>query len=134
VTVSIQVQAAETANSDLFGKKTTEFYEAMKKKDSAGLTEMFTDDFLYTNVAGETTNKQAYVDALAKYLTVEAYTFRPIAVNIYGEAAIAVYQVTLKATAGGNPWNPQLTATDTWIKQKGVWKMAAHHVSPIIKR
>lgn len=127
---------AQAANADLFGKKTTEFYDAMKKKDAAGLGALLADDVAYTSATGDViASKATYIDTLAKFLTVEAYTLKPVLVHIYGDTAIAVYRVTLQAkVAGGKDWNPELAATDTWLKQAGAWKMVAHHVSPVLRR
>lgn len=125
------VAAAQPANADFFGKKTTEFYEAMKKQDAAALGGVFSDDFLYTAASGEVLSKAQYIEALTKLMALQAYSLKPVAVHIYGDAtAVAVYRVPVTTRIQGKDYNAALTATDTWVKLSGTWKMVAHHVSP----
>ncbi len=125
--------AGPPTGADLFGQKTTELFEAMKKKDAAALEKILAADYIYTAVNGESTNKQGFIDATSKLLTIESFKLTPVAVHLYGDAtAVVVYRNSLHSTVNGKPWNPLLTSTDTWVKQGGGWVLASHHVSMLL--
>ena len=50
-------------------------------------------------------------------------------VRVYGNTAIATYRSTYDMVVRGEPRARTIIATDTWIKQKGGWKLVAAHAS-----
>jgi ketosteroid isomerase-like protein len=129
--LSTTADAAPPTGADLFGQKTMQLFDAMKRRDAAALDGMLASDFIFTIFTGDVGNKQGYIDATVKAMTIDSFKLHPIAVHIYGDSAVVVYRLSLKAQVNGAPWSPELTSTDTWIQQAGVWKLASRHSSAV---
>jgi hypothetical protein len=105
----------------------------MKAQNVATLDGMLAPRFMFTSFAGMTGTRAQYLDVFAKkQMTIDDFKLDPVGVEVYGDAAVVVYRFTIKAQVGGQSWPGQLVSTDTWVKLKGAWKLAARHSSNIL--
>ncbi len=116
-----------------FGKKTVALFDAMKANDVAALDGMLAPHVVFTNFAGVVGARADYLAVFSrKILTIEAYKLDPVSVEVYGDAAVVVYRITITAHTGTQPWPKQLISTDTWVKQAAGWQLAARHSSAMM--
>lgn len=131
-TVARAQSAPSKSDPEGFGKRTMQLFDAMKAHDAAALDTMLAPRFVFTSFAGMTGTRAQYIDVLAKKLMViDEYKLDPVGVDVYGDAAVVVYRYTIKAHVGGQAWPGELVSTDTWVKIKGAWKLAARHSSSV---
>jgi ketosteroid isomerase-like protein len=127
-----QAQAPSKSDPEGFGKRTLQLFDAMKAQDVKAIDAMLAPHFLFTSFVGATGMRAQYLDVFAKKLmTIDSFKLNPIGVEMYGDTAVVVYRCAIKAQVGNQPWPGELVSTDTWVKLKGAWKLAARHSSAI---
>ncbi len=115
-----------------FGKKTLQLFEAMKSNNVTALDSLLAPQFVFTNFVGVSATRGAYLEVFVKKeLVIDAYKLDPVSVEVFGNAAVVVYRLAITAHAGGQAWPTNLVSTDTWIKQKAGWQLAARHSSVV---
>ena len=50
-------------------------------------------------------------------------------VRVYGDSAIVIGITSVKGTSGGEAFAADFRFTDTWVKRKDGWKLAASHAT-----
>jgi uncharacterized protein (TIGR02246 family) len=123
----------------------------LRKASIAGDTEsvasLIADEYLQTNVSGQVQDKSAWLAeyfrpyaALVKAGTLhwETYEDEDVQIRIFGDAAVVIGRVTVKATGAkpgaqsweaspGSSFSGSLRFTRVWIKRDGRWLLAALH-------
>ena len=102
------------------------FRDALRNADEAALNSIYADDYSITNDAGEAQTKAerlAWVKANGARLS--GLEFRDLIVRVYGDAAV----VTGRATSTADGLNSRMT--QVWVRQGGVWRLAAAQTTAI---
>ena len=123
----------------------------LRKASLAGDTERverpMADEYLQTNVSGQVQDKSAWLAeyfkpyaALIKAGTLhwETYKDEDVRIRVFGDAAVIIGRVTVKATGAkpgaqtweaspGSSFSGSLRFTRVWIKRDGKWLLAALH-------
>ena len=95
-----------------------------------GVRTFLMDDYTLTDGHGSVTTKQDDLDDFLKgRIHYTTFVNKNMAVRIYGDAAVVTGQTIVRGTAGGKPVAVDVQFTDTLVKDKGLWKLAAGHVS-----
>jgi ketosteroid isomerase-like protein len=104
-----------------------QWVDALLKSDTAFLEKLYTDDLIYVHSSGSVDNKTVYIDNIrtgkSKYQSIER---EDIKVSVYGDAAVVTSRWAVKILNNGNLVNVNGRYIHVYVKQKGVWKMAAH--------
>lgn len=95
----------------LYGPKFTEFKDGAPRGDAA-------------------TNKKEERESLAM-LGDPRVEMKDLAVNVYGDTAIATFNGDFSAKIEGKPIAMKLQTTMVFVKYKGDWKIVHEHFSPI---
>jgi uncharacterized protein (TIGR02246 family) len=117
---------AQSAAEAAILKLEQQWVDAVVKADTAMLDKLYTDDMLYTHSSGTVDTKASYIDSLktskAKYTSIERDEIR---VRLYGATAIVTCRSVIKVNNNTIP----ARYIHVYVKQKGVWRMAAHQTT-----
>ena len=58
-------------------------------------------------------------------------TNESVAVNVYGDVAVAIVLSKWTGTTDGKPTSSHYRATHVWAKRAGDWKLVAAHVTQL---
>ncbi len=94
--------------------------DAFKEIDEAVLKEILSDDFIFTDDAGQVTDKHQYIEA-SKNIRVKSYTLKDVTVRVYGETGIVAGRWTGVLTVEGKDVEANFRFTDTFVKRDGQW-------------
>lgn len=105
---------------------------AFETGDAATLRKYMDATFTLTSSRGEVTGFAQNVDEVAaREPRYDVFRNHDQKVRIHGDAAIVLGITTVSGTADGKPFAADFRYTDTWIRNGGVWKIAASHASRI---
>ena len=105
---------------------------AFESGDAATLRRYLDKRFTLTSSRGEVTDYEQNVAEVAK--RDPAYTvFRnhDQKIRVYGNAAIITGITTIKGASGSQAFAGDFQYTDTWVRGKSGWKLAASHASRV---
>ncbi len=109
----------------------TQWMEALERKDQAALERFLADDFFITALGDvEKTDRSGWLKNAAEldWSSLKYHNFR---VNIYGDTAVVTALLDFKfaGSAGGLkiPIN-NAEVTDIWVRRNGQWQVAARHL------
>ena len=106
--------------------------QAVVKGDAAALEKIFSDRLIYAHSTGVIENKQQYIDRLKtgaqKY---EAIIHESTRVVDYGDSAVAHSTVRMSGVSNGREFNDHVMMLHLWVKQDGVWRLAAHQTTKL---
>jgi hypothetical protein len=102
---------AKLESFHLYGPKFTEFKDGGPRGDAAA------------NRKGEKEELSALVDPKVD--------MKDLAINVYGDAAIATFNGNFSAKMDGKPLAMKLASTMVFVRYKGDWKIVHEHFSPI---
>ncbi len=109
-----------------------EWMNAVVKKDAKILDRIMADDFalLGERWAGdrELTTKENYIKNMTS-IEAKSFSFDKIIVQVRDSVAVLHCLFTFEATSNGKPWGGTVRLTDTWIKERGQWRVLARHSS-----
>lgn len=105
-----------------------EWVAAIVEKDGAALARLLADDFAGTSPSAHLyTKKMAVEDLAAGTYVVEAMELDEIAVNVYGDTAVAFTSQNEKSRYGGTDTSGHYHYTNVWVKKDGQWQAVASH-------
>jgi len=102
---------AKLASFHLYGPKFTEFKDGAPRGDAA-------------------TNKKVEEEELGMLVDPKV-DMKDLAINVYGDTAIATFNGNYAAKMEGKPLAMKLATTMVFVKYKGDWKIVHEHFSPI---
>jgi len=104
--------------------------EARMKGDSSYTQRLEAENCTVVWPDGSIVNKREDL----KSMTTE-FKIDDLQVRLYGDSAIVVGQGTIRAHEGKqNLLGGKFVWTDTFVKQRGTWKVVASQVSPVLKK
>ena len=107
----------------------TQWMEALERKDQAALERFLADGF-YISSVGEL-NKVSRSEWLKNALEMDWRNLRyqNFKVELYGDTAVVTSLLDFKVTTkSGIPISTNTQVTDIWIKRNGQWQVAARHL------
>ena len=114
-------------------KMEQEFLEAIVGKKFSTLEKYYANTYVLTTPDGVTIPKSDLFVALkGGALNMESSTNSAMKVYLYGTTAIVTYTSTDKGQFNGAPINGKFRWTDTFVKMKGKWMLAATQGTPIV--
>ena len=114
--------------------------DAMKRRDSAALSALLTDDFTWVSPRGRLMQKEIYVRNRAVtpvVVTPGTVQDLDVTIRVYGSAAVVTSRHVRTGSMGrAGPGalqdiSGEYAVTETWVKLNGQWRQAAVHLSPI---
>ncbi len=109
--VAAKKDFAKLASFHMYGPKFTEFKDGEPRGDAAA------------NRKGEETQLGMLADPKVD--------MKDLAVNVYGDTAIATFNGDFSAKMQGKPLAMKMATTMVFVKYKGDWKIVHEHFSPI---
>jgi ketosteroid isomerase-like protein len=105
-----------------------EWVRAIVNKDTAMLDQLLADDFNGTSPTAHTYNKSmAIEDVKAGHYVVDVMDLDDVAVNAYGDVAVAFTSQEEKSRYEGTDVSGHYHFTDVWAKKDGRWQAVASH-------
>jgi len=102
--------------------------EALVQADTAKLEAIFLDTYVDTDEGGHQSDKQGTLAVFKSGdLKFKSIKLSNMKVYAYGDAAIVTGLAAQDGTFNGDPVEPNIVFTDTFVLQKGIWKAAASH-------
>jgi ketosteroid isomerase-like protein len=121
-------QQTDAAEQELI-TLSTQWMEALERKDRDVLERFLADDFFVTAPGSvEKTERGEWLKNAIEmdWSSLQYHNFR---VNIYGETAVVTALLDFKVTTGwGIPISSDAQVTDIWVKRNGRWQVAARHL------
>jgi hypothetical protein len=88
------------------------------------------DDYVFTSVSGEVSDKQACIAAL-KEATIESWKIDDVKVRVFGETLIATGRAVVKGAVKGKEVHDIARFTETCIRRDGRWLPVALQMTRI---
>jgi ketosteroid isomerase-like protein len=108
----------------------TELCKAFEDGDAPTLRKDLDPTFTLTNSRGEVSDFAQNLDEVSKREPrYEAFLNHDQNVRLYGDAAIVTGITTVKGHSKGEPFAADFQFTDTYVRRKGHWLLAASHAS-----
>jgi ketosteroid isomerase-like protein len=121
----------ETVEQQLIRLK-HEMGQAYVSRDIGALERLYADDYTVTDSEGTTTNKTQEIDRLRSgKSTYEATSYEDVKVRVYGDTAIVAGRGTVKGRNATGPFHTEYHSTNVFVKQNGVWRAVAAHISGV---
>jgi uncharacterized protein (TIGR02246 family) len=106
--------------------------QAIAKGDTAFVSRVFGEDFVYTGVRGEVKAKQDIVAELKSgALKFELIKFDEIKVRPYGETAVVTGIATTKGRSAQGEISGRFRYTRVYVKRQGAWQLVAFQGTPV---
>lgn len=98
------------------------------------MSDMFMDNFVYTNAHGRVFDKTTYLDSFVGSVDMvwQSQEASEIKLWVYHDMAIISCLVHDIATYHGRAFDAHFRTTHTLVKDAGRWKFAASHTSPVV--
>jgi ketosteroid isomerase-like protein len=94
------------------------------------LRHALTADFTLVDSHGKVTNlEQNLAEVAAREPFYDEFRNHDQQVRLYGDAALIVGITSVRGRAGGESFAADFRYTDTWVRQRGKWRLAASHAS-----
>lgn len=106
--------------------------EAMLQSDVTALDSLISDDLLFTGPDGSLVTKE--IDLLTHRsgaLRIHALVPSERHVRLFGDTALVIVKMKVKATQGSTPVEMNMRYTRLWQKTD-TWRVAGGHCSPIL--
>ena len=106
---------------------------ALLEKDAAALEQIWTDDYTFTNGAGETHSKAERLANLKSGATSldSISQEEEMKVRVHGNVAVATGRVTIKGQYSGKQASGQYQSINVWVKGAAGWQLIANQLTPV---
>jgi ketosteroid isomerase-like protein len=111
-----------------------EWLDAYQKHDAAALERIEADDFTLTEADGKVTTKAEDVASIRNAKPPQpddSFDVEDVRVRLYGDTAILMGRVILKYRNKGQMVAERYRYTDTYLKQRGRWRVVASQLTRI---
>ena len=126
-------QGADAAAEQEVRQAIKKYREALLKRDAATLEQIWTDDYTFTNGAGETHSKAQRLANLKSGATAldSISQEEEMKVRIHGNVAVATGRVTIKGQYSGKQASGQYRSINVWVKGATGWQLVANQLTPV---
>ena len=106
---------------------------ALLEKDAAALEQIWTDDYTFTNGAGETHSKAQRLANLKSGATAldSISQEEEMKVRVHGNVAVATGRVTIKGQYSGKQASGEYQSINVWVKGAAGWQLIANQLTPV---
>jgi uncharacterized protein (TIGR02246 family) len=105
---------------------------AVVDRDAKTFAGFFTDDYVLVSSSGKIYKK---ADVVAEIVSPEVHydvnESSDVSVRVQGDTGLVIASLHQKGTDHGKPFDNHLRYTDTWVRQKGVWRNISAHASVV---
>src|SRR5437764_12881898 len=126
-------QGADAAAEQEVRQAIKKYREALLKRDAATLEQIWTDDYTFTNGAGETHSKGQRLANLKSGATAldSISQEEEMKVRVHGNVAVATGRVTIKGQYSGKQASGQYRSINVWVKGATGWQLVANQLTPV---
>jgi len=125
-------ESGEAAKAEVL-KVSGQFDEARRAKDQAALESILADGLSWI-ARGDRLNKaQVIADILSDNLHFKSFAHDNVAVQIFGNTAVATGHSTSVLEYKGKLFDAPRLFTDVYVRMDGRWQLVVHHVSELAK-
>jgi ketosteroid isomerase-like protein len=112
-----------------------EYADALKKKDTAALDKIWSDDYSFINPRGELVTKaQRLANVKTGATAFDDIEMQQEKVNVRGNTAVDIGRLSLKGTKySGKEASGEYRYMNVWTKDQGQWRLLANQVTLITK-
>jgi ketosteroid isomerase-like protein len=103
--------------------------DAYQHKDRAALARILADDWRGQYPWGVRTKTQSLDEMMNGDTTIQAITFGPMQVRLYGETAVVMGSDEEKSAVNGKSTTGHYTWTDVWVRRDGRWQAVASQMT-----
>jgi ketosteroid isomerase-like protein len=106
--------------------------QALVARDVGALEKLYTADLIYAHSTGKVESKKEYLDRLASgRQRYESWTEESGRIVLHGDSAVSHSISRATGTNDSGAFNDHLMVMHLWVKQQGVWRLAAHQTTKI---
>ena len=126
-------QGADAAAEQEVRQAIEKYRTALLKRDAATLEQIWTDDYTFTNGAGETHSKAQRLANLKSGATAldSISQEEEMKVRVHGNVAVATGRVTIKGQYSGKQASGQYRSINVWVKGATGWQLVANQLTPV---
>ena len=126
-------QGADTAAEQEVRQAIKKYRAALLQKDAAALEQIWTDDYTFTNGAGETHSKaQRLANLKSGATSLDSISQEEeMKVRVHGNVAVATGRVTIKGQYSGKQASGQYRSINVWVKGATGWQLVANQLTPV---
>ena len=126
-------QNADAAVEQEVRQTIKKYRTALLQKDAATLEQIWTDDYTFTNGAGETHTKAERLAHLKSGATSldSISEAEDMKVRIHGNVAVVTSRVTIKGQYTGKQASGQFRSINVWVKGAAGWQLIANQLTPV---
>ena len=104
------------------------------RHDVATASRLLGDEYIFSQADGQVTNKAENLAVIGSAdFVCTSLTTSNVDVRVYGETAVVVGQLSMKATFKGEDVGGNFRYTDIWVRRQGQWQNVASHASLLPK-
>jgi len=126
-------QNADAAAEQEVRQTIKKYRTALLQKDAATLEQIWTDDYTFTNGAGETHTKAERLAHLKSGATSldSISEAEDMKVRIHGNVAVVTSRVIIKGQYSGKRASGQYRSINVWVKGAAGWQLIANQLTPV---
>jgi ketosteroid isomerase-like protein len=112
-----------------------EYADALKKKDTAALDQIWSDDYSFINPRGVLVTKaQRLANVKSGATAFDDIEMQQERVNVRGNTAVDIGRLSLKGTKySGKESSGEYRYMNVWTKDQGQWRLLANQITLITK-
>jgi len=109
---------------------------AILKRDIPTLEQIWADDYVFVNAAGDVLTKaQRLANIKSGATSLDSIDEKEnITVRVYQNSAIATSCVTIKGQYSGQPTSGQYRSTHVWVKGPAGWQLVSNQLTPLPRK
>ena len=109
-----------------------EMNTAFNRYDATTLERLWGEELTFITLSGAVASKAERLAGLkTRPANIPVSTNENVAVNVYGDVAVAVILSRWTGVTDGKPTSSRYRATHVWAKRGGDWKLVAAHVTQL---
>lgn len=107
-----------------------QYVAALQHRDLDTLDRIWADELTFVNPYGNLLNKQNRMDNIKSGATAfKSIKLSEVDVRIYGQAAVATFQIAIEAHYSGQESSGNYRVTTVWAQPKDTWQLVAVHMT-----
>jgi ketosteroid isomerase-like protein len=109
---------------------------AILKRDIPTLEQIWADDYVFVNAAGDVLTKaQRLANIKSGATSLDSIDDKEnITVRVYQNSAVATSRVTLKGQYSGQPVSGQYRSTHVWVKGPTGWQLVSNQLTTLARK
>jgi ketosteroid isomerase-like protein len=118
--------------ADAIEARDRELNAAIVRHDVGVASTIYEDDFVLTTSSGRSKSRDDLLAEIARPgLAFEVNEMTDAVVRVHGDTAVLTGILHQRGSIDGKPFDVRLRVTDTWVRQRGTWRILAGHASVV---